>query len=133
MEKEQATCVSFGPPEERLEDDDEGEDRMMLPAPKGQESLSQGLPWVSRNKRFALKGQEMSARSRAKVRSRFSPYPVASSGLIRVGELPRVNPGLCFLGHFGPRISEEEGRMEKEQAAGVSFGPPKERRRGRGG
>jgi hypothetical protein len=29
------------------------------PAPKGQESLAQGLPWVSRNKRFALKGQEL--------------------------------------------------------------------------
>jgi hypothetical protein len=26
------------------------------PAPKGQESLAQGLPWVSRYKRFALKG-----------------------------------------------------------------------------
>ena len=26
------------------------------PAPKGQESLAQGLPWVSRNKRFAPKG-----------------------------------------------------------------------------
>jgi hypothetical protein len=25
------------------------------PAPKGQESLAQGLPWVSRYKRFALK------------------------------------------------------------------------------
>ena len=23
------------------------------PAPKGQENLAQGLPWVSRNKRFA--------------------------------------------------------------------------------
>jgi hypothetical protein len=26
------------------------------PAPKGKESLAQGLPWVSRNKRLALKG-----------------------------------------------------------------------------
>jgi hypothetical protein len=25
-------------------------------APKGQENLAQGLPWVSQNKRFALKG-----------------------------------------------------------------------------
>jgi hypothetical protein len=31
------------------------------PAPKGQESLVQSLPWVSRNKRFALKGPEMPA------------------------------------------------------------------------
>jgi hypothetical protein len=28
-------------------------------APKGQESLTQGLPWDSRDKRFALKGLEM--------------------------------------------------------------------------
>ena len=26
------------------------------PKPKGQENLAQGLPWVSRNKRFALNG-----------------------------------------------------------------------------
>jgi len=32
-------------------------------APKGQESLAQGLPWVSRNKRFALKGLEIRTRS----------------------------------------------------------------------
>src|ERR1700722_17468298 len=73
-------------------------------APKGQESLAQGLPWVSRNKRFALKGLETRTRSASNVRSRFSPYLVAPSGLIRVGESPRVNPGLCFLGHFGPQI-----------------------------
>ena len=30
--------------------------RIEWPAPKGQESLAQGLPWVSRNKRFALQG-----------------------------------------------------------------------------
>ena len=29
------------------------------PAPKGQESLAQGLPWVGGNKRFALKGLEV--------------------------------------------------------------------------
>jgi hypothetical protein len=29
------------------------------PAPKGLESLAQGLPWVSRNSRLALKGLEM--------------------------------------------------------------------------
>jgi hypothetical protein len=38
------------------------------PAPKGQESLAQGLPWVSRNKRFALKGQELGTRCGANVR-----------------------------------------------------------------
>jgi hypothetical protein len=35
-------------------------------APKEQENLAQGLPWVSRNKRFALKGLEM--------RTPFGPY-----------------------------------------------------------
>jgi hypothetical protein len=55
-------------------------------APKGQEILAQGSPWVSRNKRFALKGLEMRTPSGSKVRSRFSPYLVAPSGLIRVGE-----------------------------------------------
>jgi hypothetical protein len=34
------------------------------PVPKGQESLAQGLPWVRRNKRFALKGLGLRARSR---------------------------------------------------------------------
>jgi hypothetical protein len=29
---------------------------------------------------------------------------VAPSGLVQVGELPRVNPGLSFPGHFGPQI-----------------------------
>jgi hypothetical protein len=71
------------------------------PAPKGQESIAQGLPWVSQNKRFALKGLEMRTRSGSKVRNRFSRYPVAPSGPIRAGEKPRVNPGLCFLGPSG--------------------------------
>ena len=30
--------------------------------PTGHENLAQGLPWVSRNKRFALKGLEMTTR-----------------------------------------------------------------------
>jgi hypothetical protein len=55
------------------------------PAPKGQENLAQGSPWVRRNIRFALKGLEMRTRSGSKVRSRFSPYLVTPSGLIRVG------------------------------------------------
>ena len=51
-----------------------------------------------------LKGLEMRTRSGSKVRSRYSPYLAAPSGLIRVGEIPRGKPwaGLCFLGHFGP-------------------------------
>jgi hypothetical protein len=61
-------------------------------APKGQESLAQGLPWVSRNKRFALKGLEMCRRSSPEVRSRFPPYLLAPSGLIPVGELTQGKP-----------------------------------------
>ena len=85
--------------------------------PKGQESLTQGLPWVSRNKRFALNGpgkrnvpalltgevNETRLTEEAK-RRRFAYLPVGPSGLIGGAELPRVNPGLCFLGHFGPQI-----------------------------
>ena len=62
------------------------------PAPKGQESLAQGLPWVRRNKRFALKGLEMCTRSGSKARSRFSPYLPAPSGLIPLGELTQGKP-----------------------------------------
>jgi hypothetical protein len=46
----------------------------------------------------------MRTRSGSKVQSRFSPYLVAPSGLNSCGEFPRVNPGLCFIGHFGPQI-----------------------------
>jgi hypothetical protein len=58
----------------------------------------------------------MRTRSGFKVRIRFSRYLVAPSGLIRVGEFPRVNPGLCFIGHFGPQIGNVQitgpsGRM----------------------
>jgi hypothetical protein len=78
------------------------------PAPKGPESLAQGLPWASRNKRSALKGLEMPTRPGSKVRSRFSPCLVAPSGLIRLGRSPKVNPGLCYLGHFGPQITQAQ-------------------------
>jgi hypothetical protein len=44
----------------------------------------------------------MRMRSGSNVRSRFSPYLVAPSGLIRMGEFRRVNPGLSYLGTFGP-------------------------------
>jgi hypothetical protein len=66
-----------------------------------------------KNTRFSglemLKGLETRTRSGSKVPSRLSPHLVAPSGLIRVGELPRVNPGLRSLGHFGPRV----GRMTR--------------------
>src|ERR1700722_15765410 len=55
------------------------------PAPKGQQSLAQGLPWVGGNKRFALKGLE--------VWSCFpGRYLMAPSGLIRVGEITQGKP-----------------------------------------
>src|ERR1700722_6734799 len=73
-------------------------------APKGQESLAQGLPWVSGNKRFALKGLDAHA-----IRSRGSePIPGRTwwplQGQFGWGKFPRVNPGLSYFGHFGPRI-----------------------------
>jgi hypothetical protein len=61
-------------------------------ARSGQESLAQGLPWVSRYKRFALKGQELRAQSGSNVQRRFSPYLVAPSGLIRMGEITQGKP-----------------------------------------
>src|ERR1700722_14126017 len=55
------------------------------PAPKGQQSLAQGLPWVGGNKRFALKGLE--------VWSCFpGRYLMAPSGLVRVGEITHGKP-----------------------------------------
>jgi hypothetical protein len=71
-------------------------------APKGQESLAQGLSWVSRNKRFALKGLEMRTRSGAKVRSRFPPCLVAPSGLIRMGGITQGKPWAMLSWPFGP-------------------------------
>jgi hypothetical protein len=86
--------------------------RFQSVARSGQNTLAQGLPRVYpglvENKRFALKGLE--TRTRSVVPSRLSPYLVAPSGLFGWGELPRVNPGLRSLGHFGPRI----GRMTDE-------------------
>jgi hypothetical protein len=72
-------------------------------AQSGQESLAQGLPWVAKIMFFALKWLEKW--KRAVVRGEWIlAFILAPSGLIRVGELPRVNPGLSFLGHFGPDI-----------------------------
>jgi hypothetical protein len=76
---------------------------------------AQGLPWVSRSKRFALKGLgkrsvpalpagEVNERAFPKMQSEDASltYLLALSGQIRVGGLPRVNPGLCSIGRFGP-------------------------------
>jgi hypothetical protein len=72
-------------------------------APKGQESLAQGLPWVSQNKRFALKGLVMRTRSGSIRRSGFSPYLAALSGLIRVGKLTQGKPWAMLSWPFGPQ------------------------------
>jgi hypothetical protein len=76
------------------------------PAPEGQESLAQGLLWISRNKRSALKGQELRA-IRFPGSDPILAQRVTPSGLIGCGELSRVTPGLCFPGHFGPTIKKE--------------------------
>ena len=77
-------------------------------APKGQESLAQVSPWVSQNKLSALKGLETRTRSGSKVR-----YPVAPSGLIRLGGITQGKPGLCFFGRFGPRIGNIQTRSSR--------------------
>jgi len=62
-------------------------------APKGQESLAQGLPWASRYKRFALKGLELR-----------TPYLLAPSGLIRVGGNTQGKPWAMLSWPFGPKM-----------------------------
>jgi hypothetical protein len=75
-------------------------------APKGQESLAQGLPWVSRNKRFALNGpgkrnvvpawltgevNEARLTEEAK-RGRFAYLPVGPFRAIRLGGITQDKP-----------------------------------------
>ena len=48
------------------------------------------------------------------------PFRANSGG----GEFPRVNPGLCFLGHFGPRIGNVQtpsGRLSTTQAIAIRW------------
>jgi hypothetical protein len=55
----------------------------------------------------------------------------APSGLIPIGNKPRVNPGLCFLGHFGPKIGMSKLQAPKGQedsAQGFNPGNPPPRR-----
>jgi hypothetical protein len=42
--------------------------------------------------------------ARGPVGERVLAGQVAPSGLIRVENFPRVNPGLCYFGHLGPQI-----------------------------
>ncbi len=59
---EKRSCNAEVPPPRRmLEDSAQGFIRPEGPAPKGQNNLAQGLPWVTRNKRLALKGLKMRA------------------------------------------------------------------------
>jgi hypothetical protein len=62
------------------------------PAPKGQEGLGQGLPWITRHKRLALKGLELRTRSASKVRSQISPYLGAPSGRVRAEAFSQGKP-----------------------------------------
>jgi hypothetical protein len=59
---------------------------------------------------FALTGPETWNMHAVRSGERILAGLVAPSGLIRVGEFPRVNPGLCYFGHFGPQT----GRMTDE-------------------
>jgi hypothetical protein len=86
-------------PEKRTKDENEDEHDWDMAL-----NTYQGLPWVSGNKRFALQGLEAYA-----IRSRGSePIPGRTcwplQGQFGWGKLPRVNPGLSYFGHFGPRI-----------------------------
>jgi hypothetical protein len=62
------------------------------PAPKGQESLAQGLPWVSGNKRFALKGLRNARDLIERFGADSRPCLLTPSGLIRVGEITQGKP-----------------------------------------
>jgi hypothetical protein len=58
--------------------------------PKGQESLAQGLPWVSQNKRFALKG---AGNVHAIQSSGSEPIPAVPTGPFRAHSGGKINPG----------------------------------------
>jgi hypothetical protein len=59
--------------------------------PKGQESIAQGLPWVSQKNVLALKGQDLEMPTLS-VGSGFSSYRTAPSGLIPVGDQTQGKP-----------------------------------------
>jgi hypothetical protein len=71
-------------------------------APKGLKIIAQGLPWVNSPNGMSPEGA-----------SRYGGNWLRTSGLDRghisspfraehLFWLPRVNPGLCYLGRFGP-------------------------------
>jgi hypothetical protein len=71
--------------------------------PEGPGELSPGftLGWPKKN---ALRPE--GARDTRPGWSGSSLYPAAPSGLILLGNSPRVNPGLSSFGHFGPHIMQ---------------------------
>jgi hypothetical protein len=75
------------------------------PAPKGQESLAQGLPWVTRKTRFALKGREERALSYIITRpcfrmvSTFDLPPLQGASL--GPRFPGLKPWAEFSSPFG--------------------------------
>jgi hypothetical protein len=58
---------------------------------KGQESIAQGLPWVSQKNVLALKGQDLQMCTLSGW-ERFSPYRTAPSGLLPVGDQTQGKP-----------------------------------------
>jgi hypothetical protein len=77
--------------------------------PKGQESLAQGLPWVIVPTRISPEGATRYGEHRLRTfeTDRVRQF-LAPSGRNVYIDLPRVNPGLSFLGHFGPRIGNAQ-------------------------
>jgi hypothetical protein len=82
-------------------------------ARSGLESIAQGSPRVhpglARKRCLALKGERREGMQH-KVASRSlpwlaGPFRADSGGKFTQGK-PRLNPGLCFVGRFGPRIYE---------------------------
>ena len=86
---------------------------VVRPVPKGQESLAQGLPWVSQKN---VRSPEEGARDRERPCDpggvRIPPYRTAASGLIPVGELTLGYAFLATSGH-GLRRLGQAGRRSK--------------------
>jgi hypothetical protein len=74
---------------------------VVLPGPKGQESLAQGLPWVSQKKVSSREGARGRERACGPAGVRSLLYQMAPSGLILVGELTL---GYAFLATSGRMI-----------------------------
>ncbi len=81
--------------------------RLDGPAPKGPENLAQGSGFTLGKAKYTFRPEGAGNANADAVRFEGSepilavpggPYRANSGGW----RFPRVNPGLCFLGHFGP-------------------------------